>query len=75
MTRYLDMGDSTEDDRLAMIGHSAIVHKETVGFVVENTAKAKRYVERLKELFPTIRIVEQFPFHEFIVVKVGPPVQ
>lgn len=72
---YLDLYSLSEDERIGMIGHRAIDHRETVAFIVENDFKADRYIRKLKANFPTIEVVERFPIESCIGVKVGPPVQ
>lgn len=46
-----------------------------IGFIVEDHAKADRYVKKLREKFPTIRIIDRFdgPVANTVTVRVGPP--
>ena len=58
-TRYADLHDLHEDKRIDLIGHRTIDHEEIVGFVVDDDKKADRYIEKLKEKFPTIEVVDR----------------
>lgn len=77
MTKYADIADFDEDKRIDIIGHRAIDHLEKVAFIVESDVpdKAERYIRKLKEKFPTIRIIERGkgPIANTEYVKVGPP--
>lgn len=77
MTPYLDIADHGEDDRIDIIGHRAMVHQEIVGFVVEaDGAKADRYIRKLREKFPLIRVIDKSkgPVAGTELVRVGPPI-
>ncbi len=77
MTIFADIADREEDDRIDIIGHRAIAHQETVGFLVEaDGKKADRYIEKLRKKFPTIRIIDKSrgPTTGTELVRVGPPV-
>jgi hypothetical protein len=60
MKGYADLGDMEENKRIDTIGRYAMNKKEVVAFVVEDNAKADRYVARLKEGFPTISVRDRF---------------
>lgn len=72
---YLDLASLPEDEHISLIGHRAVDHKETVAFIVEDDFKADRYIRKLKNKYPLIRVVERFPIESSIGVKVGPPVE
>lgn len=63
MTRYDDIADRKEDDQIRQIGeyvtHPSQSGKIT-GFVVDNHAKADRYLEKLLERFPDIAVIDRF---------------
>jgi len=68
--------DYDEDKRIEMIGHRAMDHKERVGIVTDSEeGKADRYIKKLQERFPGIRILERGngPVEDSVFVKVGPP--
>jgi hypothetical protein len=46
MEGYADLADLSEDDRIAIIGRTAESGKR-VAFIVEDDAKADRYIEKL----------------------------
>lgn len=77
MTKFADIADFDEDKRIDIIGHRAMVHKEKVAFIVEEDEQEKkeRYIRKLKERFPGIRIIEEGkgPIPNCVWVKVGPP--
>ena len=58
---YLDLHAIEEDKRIDLIGHRVVVHKDRVGFFVDDDAKADRYVAKLKAKFPSISVVERGP--------------
>ena len=72
MAKYADLGDMEEDRRIALIGHRAVDHRESVAFVVEDFTKADRYMKKLKDKFPLIEEVERGkgPTKNTVYVKV-----
>lgn len=58
---FLDLADLPEDKRIEMIGHRAVDHCETVGFMVDiedgSHAKGDRYIEKLTRRFPSISVM------------------
>ena len=62
MAKFVDLGGPhglPEDKRIDLIGHRVVDHKEQVGFVVEDDAKADRYISKLKAKFPSIVVKER----------------
>lgn len=51
---FLDVKGLTEDERIKLLGQKVIQEGLTVGFVVEDNAKADRYMAKLKVIFPAI---------------------
>lgn len=47
MTAFVDMGDFSEDERIQTIGRTVENAGGIVGFVVEDDAKADRYIKKL----------------------------
>jgi len=84
MTLYQDIGGPDgidEDKRIELIGHYAMEHKKTVGFLVDAEGvdgyeKADRYIRKLQEKWPGIRIIDKMPgpVANVITVRIGPPV-
>lgn len=77
MIPYKDIADEPEDERINQIGEKAMREKLVVGFITDSEAgKAERYIKKLQERFPGIRVIYQGsgPVAETVLVKVGPPV-
>lgn len=51
---YADLHHVSEDDRIQTIGQKVMRDGLTCGFIVEDEAKADRYMAKLKEKFPGI---------------------
>lgn len=71
---YLDLGDLDEERRIDMIGQAAAAGN-VVAFVTDaDPGKAERYVSKLLERFPTLRVVGTVagPVAGAITVKVAP---
>jgi hypothetical protein len=71
MKAYADLGDLPEDDRIAVIAKTA-AHGHVVGFVVEDDAKADRYITKLARY--QVRIIDRGagPVRGTVLVRVGP---
>lgn len=71
---YADLFELSEDERIDTIGHMVTEHGKTIGFVVETTAKADRYIKKLKKKYPTVTVLDQGPgpVKNTILVRVGP---
>ena len=71
MKAYADLGDLPEDDRIKVIAETA-ASGEIVGFVVEDDAKADRYVEKLGK-YPAVRVIDRMPgpIKGCVLVRVG----
>jgi hypothetical protein len=71
---YADLGHLPEDHRIGIIGGQA-ERGNTVGFFVENDAKADRYIEKLFQRF-SVRLVTRRHLdlggQDVVFVKVGP---
>jgi hypothetical protein len=69
---YADLADLPEDERVAIIGKQAEAGKR-VAFVVEDDAKAERYIRKLLLDFK-VKIVGRGsgPVKGTVYVKVGP---
>jgi hypothetical protein len=77
---YKDLGDSAEDERIRQIGEKAMREKLIVGFIVDSDGetgfeKAERYIAKLTERFPGIRVTYRGdgPVADTKLVKVAPP--
>jgi len=74
--QFKDVADYPEDERIRQIGEKAMREKLTVGFVTDaESGKADRYIRKLKERFPGIRVIDRGtgPVDDTVWVKVGPP--
>lgn len=72
---FADIADLEEDRRIEIIGGMAMAGK-TVAFITDSDeGKADRYIKKLTERFPGIRILGRFdgPVPNTVSVKVGPP--
>lgn len=58
MTTYTDLADLQEDDRIETIGRTAS-QGALVGFIVEDDAKADRYIAKLHKRYPTVSVVDR----------------
>lgn len=71
MKAYADLADLPEDDRIAIIA-AAAAEGNVVGFMVEDNAKADRYIEKLKA-YPLVRFIDRGPgLVGTVLVRVGP---
>ena len=85
MTFYTDLADLEEDKRIEAIGNAVMGGPKTsadkpimAAFVVEDDAKADRYISKLQERFPEIRVIDriQGPVKGMTVtVRVGGPLR
>ncbi len=77
MPAFADIADYEEDDRIKIIAHQVTVHHMTVVFIVEDNAKADRYMQKLHGLDHSIREIDRLPnvpTKGMITVKIGPQV-
>ncbi len=58
MKGYADLFHLHEDARIEIIGKRA-ASGERVGVVVEDNAKADRYIKKLTKLFPSVEVVDR----------------
>ena len=81
---FFDLKRLNENERIDLIGRSVMdepassADKPTMnGFIVENEAKADRYVAKLEKRFPGIRIISRGPGPTpgLILIRVGPPLR
>lgn len=73
MTKYADLADLPENDRIRAIGELAM-KGEVVGFVVETNGKANRYLKKLRKKFPKVVEIERkldVPFKGVVFVRVA----
>lgn len=70
--KYADLADLDEDTRIKVIAQTAIRTKKTIGIIVEDDAKADRYIEKLTAWYPAIKVIERGPgpIENTIAVKV-----
>lgn len=84
MVAYADIADFDEDTRIEIIGNAVMTTPKSsadkpvvAAFVVENDEKADRYIGKLQERFPGIRIIDRFPgpCADMVSVRIGPPLR
>lgn len=84
MTQFGDLYNLTENERIDLIGRTVMEGPKTSGdkpkmiaFVVDNHKKADRYIKKLNEKFPGIRIIDRFDglVHNTVTVRVGEPLR
>jgi hypothetical protein len=84
MPLYADLGDLPEDQRIEAIGKAVMGGSKSSGdkpimaaFVVEDDEKADRYIKKLQERFPGIRVIDRFkgPVPGTISVRVAEPLR
>jgi hypothetical protein len=70
---YADLADLPEDDRITSIGKTAAAGN-VVGVVVDDDAKADRYIKKLSRRFPNVRVIDRGagPVAGTVLVRVGP---
>lgn len=57
MKAFADLADLPEDDRIRIIGETAVQTGQRIGFVVDDAVKADRYIEKLLRLFPALTVL------------------
>lgn len=69
---FADLNDVPEDDRIAIIADAA-ASGVVVGFVVENYAKADRYIAKITQRDQRVRVLSRGPgpIPDSVLVRVG----
>lgn len=73
--KYADLHHLSEDDRIELIGRQVTDSNAICGVIVDDeVGKAGRYILKLKERFPQLKVFDVFngPFKGVITIKVGP---
>lgn len=72
---YADLADLPEDDRIRIIGTTAMGGNVVGFFVDDERGKPDRYINKLLKWFPTISVMYRGPgpIKGVILIKVGPP--
>ena len=74
---FFNLVSLPEDERIELIGHRVVDHREVVGFMVDvengSHAKGDRYIEKLTRRFPSITVMFRGdgPVAEVETIKVG----
>lgn len=74
MKAYVDLFNLSEEERISVIAETA--KKKITTFVVEDEAKADRYLAKIKTIFPEVQELSRIPNFldcDVIAIKVGPP--
>lgn len=61
MREFRDVADLPEDERIDIIGRTASRTSGLVGFIVDDEAKADRYIAKLLAAYPLLRVVDRGP--------------
>lgn len=74
--KYQDLTSELEDDRIKRIGEAVMnLHQKAGVFVDDTPGKADRYIKKLEERFPGIRLTYRGPGTAgSILLKFEPPV-
>lgn len=64
MPKFASINNMPEDDRIILIGKTCMSRlgqpgSGLIGFLVEDSGKADRYVEKLTTAFPRLRVVDR----------------
>jgi hypothetical protein len=60
---FYDVSSLEEDRRIDLIGHGVVDHRKTIAFIVEDDGtKGDRYIQKLKEKFPLIEVIDRTPW-------------
>ena len=74
MTKWADLGDMTEDQRIKIIGECAM-RGEKVGVVLEKKEhdKIARYIEKITSRYPGVGVLKRFdgPTQGVVTIKFG----
>lgn len=73
MTVHSDLAGGSEDDRITIIGKTA-TRGAIVGFIVEDDAKADRYIDKIMTRFTRVHVIDRKPgpVAGTILVRIGP---
>lgn len=74
--QYVELSGEPEDERIEVIGRVVMENNKTIAFMTDaDPGKADRYIKKLKQRFPGIRVIERLngPTRGVVTVKVGPP--
>lgn len=75
MKAFADLADLPEDDRIAIIARTASQPDAgVIGFVVDDDAKADRYISKLLAASSQVRLIDRGPgpVKGTVLVRVGP---
>ena len=71
--QYLDTADAPEDDRIELIGKTAMKATGTIAFIVDDEPdKPERYIRKLLAKFPELEVDKQMrgPVKDAITVTI-----
>lgn len=81
---FLDLHRMTDEQRIEIIGQTVMAGPKSsgdkpimVGVVVDNAAKAARYIAMMKDKFPAVRVIDQLPMGigETVAIRFGEPLR
>jgi hypothetical protein len=73
--KYADLHHLSEDERIELIGRQVVEKNAICGVLVDDKPGiAGRYILKLKELFPQLKVIDVFsgPTRGVVTIKVGP---
>lgn len=81
---YVDLHSLSDEQRIDVIGKTIMAAPKgsadqpvMVGVVVDNPAKAARYIAMMKNQFPSVRVIDQQPMGvaETVAIRFGEPLR
>ena len=81
---FVDVSKYPDETRIEIIGNAIMNAPKgsgdqpiIVGVVVDNPAKAARYIATMKEKFPQVRVIDQHPMGvgETVAIRFGEPLR
>lgn len=82
MTKGVDLSGLTEDERIDHMGKTLMdapkrsdMMPMKIAVIVEDQAKAERYIAKFKAKFPEVRFIDRHPFQGAVLIRFGEPLR